>query len=928
MARKIGSVFIDINGDNSGFKRATRDAENDARRSTGVIRRELQSTESAAVGVAKSIGRIGVSLLALTAAATAAGGAVGVLKNFGQAMSTLEAITGATRAEMEAFNAQARLLGGTTRYNATEVADAMTELARAGFSTQQVMQSITGTLALAQAGGVGLAEAAEITGTTLAQFSLQATEAGRVSDVLAEAANRSNVGITDLGEALKFAGPTAQALGLNLEATVAALGALGDGGLKGGLGGRAFQSIGTQIVNNREDIEGLIGTFDLAEEGLEGIIRRLSQAGITTEQIIKIFRAENLDGFTILANRALRAGNSLKDFEEGLNNVEGKAKKVATIMDANLNGAILGAQSAFEELIQMLGEAFLNEALVTAFKGMADMLRFAAENADMLAIASVALAARALIPMAMTVLPAMIVKLQTMIAEMYLLGISATRTGALLGAVFSPLNILIVASAAAFMYMANEAQKAADSLQRLKDAGQRANEILEETKSLNSSDGAFSKIADDAKTAAGNVFDLTEAIDGLNTGLKNLREESQIATAIKIGEAVAELEMAITEAEALRARRIKANSSKNITFRDPSGMEGATAEYNNSEAGQELLFSKQKLAVLRQQMAKSAEGITLNDIIDQFMNGTPDKPEPGKTGGGGGGAGLTDEQKKAAEELAARLKSLNLAEQQFALDKARKTENKELIAILEDMIEVNRRTEEYTELMQDSAAARARAESEVLELRNLELETTKRLSEEEARLAASAERVGRFYANRDEAKKKAKEAADALEDQRTAFRDTFASAVEDALRTGNVGDAIKSVFAERVADGMRDALDSIADALFNLFAEVFKGQGSSASGGGGGLWGTIGSIFGSSISGSIGGMFKSMGLKGVGAMFGGGSNASASEMGANHATQIIIQGDASEKTISIMDQKLAEHRAMLPGAIDARVTGRLKRGAY
>ena len=129
-------------------------------------------------------------------------GAIKVAADFEAGMSEVQALTGATGSEFEALSDQAKQLGSTTMFSATQSANAMSELASAGFTTSEIMSAMPGLLDLAASGNVDLATAAGIASSTLRGFGLEANQTSHVSDVLAEAAARTNAGITDMGKKL------------------------------------------------------------------------------------------------------------------------------------------------------------------------------------------------------------------------------------------------------------------------------------------------------------------------------------------------------------------------------------------------------------------------------------------------------------------------------------------------------------------------------------------------------------------------------------------------------------------------------------------------------------------------------------------------------------------------------------------------------
>jgi TP901 family phage tail tape measure protein len=151
------------------------------------VKKELQGVQGTADGLQNALTRT----FALLGGGIAISAAIRTMANFSQEMSTVKAITNATGVQFQQLTDIARDLGATTRFSATQAAEGMSFLARAGFSTNQIMASIKDTLLLAQAGALDLGSAADIASNVLTGFRLQAGEAARVVDVLAAAANSS-----------------------------------------------------------------------------------------------------------------------------------------------------------------------------------------------------------------------------------------------------------------------------------------------------------------------------------------------------------------------------------------------------------------------------------------------------------------------------------------------------------------------------------------------------------------------------------------------------------------------------------------------------------------------------------------------------------------------------------------------------------------
>lgn len=373
----IGGVEIDIRADGSLLVADLKRAEAQAKAFANSASASMGAVGASVGGLMQNVKLLGASLLTLGVGAGFAS-SIKLLADFGQTMSTVRAITGATGAEFAALEASAKRLGATTRFSATQAAEGMALLGQAGFTTNEILSAIGPTLDLAQAGGLGLAQAAEISSSTLRGFGLEVSQTARVMDVLAKASVISNADVTSLGEGMKFAAPTAKALGIELEEATAIIAKLADAGLTGGLGGRGFQSVATQLVSQRDKIKAIIGDYDLATEGISQVVRRLTQAGITTQQVIDIFRGENLDVFSVLQEATREAGKGVDAYRVALENSGGTAREISKVMDENLNGAILQASSSFEALVLAIGEAGATEILIGLFRSLGDVLSYVA----------------------------------------------------------------------------------------------------------------------------------------------------------------------------------------------------------------------------------------------------------------------------------------------------------------------------------------------------------------------------------------------------------------------------------------------------------------------------------------------------------------------------------------------------------------------
>lgn len=153
-----------------------------------------------------------------------AGASVDTAKEFEAQMDRVGAIAGATGDDMKALEQSALDLGASTSKSASEVAIAQEGLAAMGFNTNEIIGAMPGVIAAAEASGADMAQTADVMASSLNVFGLEASEANRVADVLAQTANQSAADITDMQYALKYAGGPAAALGVSLEELSASIG--------------------------------------------------------------------------------------------------------------------------------------------------------------------------------------------------------------------------------------------------------------------------------------------------------------------------------------------------------------------------------------------------------------------------------------------------------------------------------------------------------------------------------------------------------------------------------------------------------------------------------------------------------------------------------------------------------------------------------
>ena len=314
--------------------------------------RQIRGVGTALSNIASAAGRaIGVVGGLVGAAATL--GSIRLSASFERQIATVGVVAGATRDQFNALERAAREAGATTERTATEAASGLEFLARAGFDANEAITALIPTINFAIANQIDLGRAADIGSNVLSQFSLQVDNYNRVVDVLTQTSASANTNVLQVSEGFKFAGPTAAQLAIDLEETAAALGVLANTGLQGGIGGRGFQSVVTRLESEREDLEAAIGAYDIQVDGLAEIFRRVGELDTVTQ--IEIFRAENLDVVGSLSRAA--SSGEFEQLLDRLREAEGRAQEVAGVIGDTLTGDALEANSAFQDLLNTIGDS-------------------------------------------------------------------------------------------------------------------------------------------------------------------------------------------------------------------------------------------------------------------------------------------------------------------------------------------------------------------------------------------------------------------------------------------------------------------------------------------------------------------------------------------------------------------------------------------
>ncbi|MBQ0165508.1 MAG: phage tail tape measure protein [Treponema sp.] len=274
-------------------------------------------------------------------------------------------------ASMEALGKTARDVAAVTEFNAVDTAGALTKMAYAGMTSETAMALLAGTTDLATAAGTDLTTAVDIATDALGAFNLDATAGNlqRVSDVMAKTASTANTSLTDMFEAIKYAGPGFTAAGQSAETLSAAIGALANAGIKGSSAGTALQAVFTELAKGKkQDILAGYGVSIADAEGnflnLYDIIAQIEEK---TASMSGVERSTFLDSvFGVRGGKAMniilaQGAEAMKAYEATLISSTGAAAQMAAVMRGSIANQINVLKSGLTELGFKFVEAFKNQ---------------------------------------------------------------------------------------------------------------------------------------------------------------------------------------------------------------------------------------------------------------------------------------------------------------------------------------------------------------------------------------------------------------------------------------------------------------------------------------------------------------------------------------------------------------------------------------
>ncbi len=362
-------VFVKITLDTSGYDQALDAASSKIQTFASKLKSGL-STAAKAGAAAVSAATTAVGLFAKSS--------IEAGMSFDAGISKVGAVSGAAAEDLARLRDKALELGSSTKFSATEAANAMNDMAMAGWKTEDMLGGIEGIMHLATASGKDLASTSDVVTSALTAFGLSASDSGHFADILAVASGNAKTSIGTMGETFKTVAPLAGALGYSADDTALSIGLMTSAGVEASKAGTALGSIFTRLSTDAgasSESLGALGTLtqQLGVEfyNTDGSTRdfmavlmdsREAWKGLTEEEQLNCAATiAGQDAMTGWLSMMTAAPGDVEKLASSLENADGTAQAMAKTMEDNLAGDITKFHSALEGAKILLSDGLTPE---------------------------------------------------------------------------------------------------------------------------------------------------------------------------------------------------------------------------------------------------------------------------------------------------------------------------------------------------------------------------------------------------------------------------------------------------------------------------------------------------------------------------------------------------------------------------------------
>lgn len=335
------------------------------------LQKEMQKAEKFMKNAGKQITDMGKTLTVGITTPLLGLGTISVktAADFQESMSKVSAISGATGDDLERLTDMAKQMGATTKFSASESAEAFQYMAMAGWKTEDMLSGISGIMNLAAASGEDLAIVSDICTDSLTAFGMSAEESGRFADILASASSNANTNVSMLGESFKYVAPLCGSMGYSAEDASIALSLMANAGIKGSQSGTSLKTALTNMLSPTSSMASVMEEYGLSLTNADGSMKSLQDVMImlrekmgSLDEATQGAAASTLFGKEALAGMLSIINASDEDFEKlttAIYNCDGSAQTMAETMQNNLNGKLTQLKSALEGVAISFGEVLI-----------------------------------------------------------------------------------------------------------------------------------------------------------------------------------------------------------------------------------------------------------------------------------------------------------------------------------------------------------------------------------------------------------------------------------------------------------------------------------------------------------------------------------------------------------------------------------------
>jgi TP901 family phage tail tape measure protein len=310
--------------------------------------RNVGNYKSALSGLTSTMSKLGLAFGGFQLAR----GAFDIVKNFDQAQADLQAVSGKTASELKVLTDQAKELGATTQFSATQITEMQIELAKLGFTSEQIQDSTGAVANFSAATGADIPRAAALAGASLRGFGLDASEMERVVSTLGVATTKSALDFQKLETGMSTIAPVANAFGFSIEESTALLGALANSGFDASSAATATRNILLNMADSSGDLAKSLGgpvkNLDDLAAGLKG----LEASGVDLATALELTDKRSVAAFQTF----LKGTDDLIELRDGITDANAELEAMASKRLDTIGGQFTLLQSAWEGFILSVNE--------------------------------------------------------------------------------------------------------------------------------------------------------------------------------------------------------------------------------------------------------------------------------------------------------------------------------------------------------------------------------------------------------------------------------------------------------------------------------------------------------------------------------------------------------------------------------------------